>query len=169
MMWMKDGFEYFSGGHWSFCEMLVDKEFDLILWGVTGQTGGNTLLYVQENYPDLNFAIAGRNSKKLESIVSSSTVKPPIIIADSSDKPSLASMCKRGRVLISTVGPFEIYGKPLVEACVENGCHYVDSTGESGFIYDIIKKYHQKAKENGVLIIPSCGFDSVPSDLSAFL
>jgi short subunit dehydrogenase-like uncharacterized protein len=96
-------------------------------------------------------------------------VKVQTIIADSGDLPSLNAMVSRSKVVISTVGPYALYGLKLVEACVNNKTDYVDLTGEPHFIREIIDKFHDKAVKNDVLIVPSCGFDSIPSDLGALL
>ena len=93
----------------------------------------------------------------------------PILIADSSDQDSLDAIVVQTKAIISTVGPFAKYGKPLVDSCVRLGTDYVDSTGETHFIHDLIDSYHDKAYEAGIKIVPSCGFDSLPSDIGAFL
>lgn len=91
------------------------------------------------------------------------------MIADSSKPETLEETVGSTRVVISTVGPFTRYGTPLVEACVKHKTHYVDITGEYGWIKSIIDKYHEQAKENHTMIVPACGFDSVPSDLGTFM
>ena len=71
-------------------------------------------------------------------------------------------------VLITTVGPFIERGTNVLKACIEEGTHYVDSTGEYPWVRQMIKEYDQQAKEKGVIAVPMCGFDSVPSDLGTF-
>ncbi|KAI9332363.1 hypothetical protein BDR26DRAFT_869369 [Obelidium mucronatum] len=93
----------------------------------------------------------------------------PILLADSSDQASLDAVVSSTKVILTTVGPFLKYGKPLVDACVRFGTDYVDSTGETTFIRDLIDSYHQTAVEKKIRIVPSCGFDSLPSDVMAFL
>lgn len=91
------------------------------------------------------------------------------MIADSSQPDSLDQVLSQCRVIISTVGPFTRYGTPLVEACIRQKTHYVDTTGEYTWIKSIIDSLDAKAKENNVIIVPTCGFDSVPSDLGVFM
>ncbi|GIR10224.1 MAG: hypothetical protein CM15mP21_4860 [Hyphomicrobiales bacterium] len=92
-----------------------------------------------------------------------------IIIADGDDDGALKAMTARAKVILSTAGPFHRYGSKLVAACVENSTHYVDITGENFWVKEMIEKHHEAAAAKGVRIIPSCGFDSIPSDLGSFL
>ena len=71
--------------------------------------------------------------------------------------------------MLSTAGPFALYGTPVVDACVRFGTHYVDITGETPWMREIASRYHERAAADGTRIIPACGFDSVPSDLGALL
>ena len=93
---------------------------------------------------------------------------PEIIIADSEDDESLEAMCQRGQVIISTVGPYLKYGEPLIKACVQTGTDYVDLTGETIFIKDMMDNYQAEAQRSGARIVNSCGFDSIPSDLGVY-
>lgn len=92
-----------------------------------------------------------------------------VLIGDSGDRESLDRIVRQTRVVLSTVGPFTKYGGLLVEACVENQTHYIDSTGEYNFVKSLIDKHHNKARQDGTLIVPCCGFDSIPSDLGTFM
>ena len=78
-------------------------------------------------------------------------------------------MVVQGRVVISTVGPYSKYGLKLVNACVRFKTDYVDLTAEPHFIRHIIDIHHEEAARNNVLIVPGCGFDSIPSDIGAFM
>ncbi|KAJ3217011.1 hypothetical protein HDU67_008656 [Dinochytrium kinnereticum] len=147
-----------------------------LISGATGFTGRLVVEYLAINAPkSLKFAMAGRSKSKLEDIrmkiteVEPSAAKIPILVADSSDIASLEAVAAQTRVVLTTVGPFMKFGVPLVDACVRIGTDYVDSTGESPFIRKIIDLYHDAAVENGVTIVPSCGFDSVPSDIGALM
>lgn len=91
--------------------------------------------------------------------------KTPLIIADVNDVQSLANMAMQARIIINTCGPYKFFGEPVVKACVENGCHHVDVSGEPFFIENMQLKYHEEAQKKGVYIISACGFDSVPADL----
>jgi short subunit dehydrogenase-like uncharacterized protein len=90
-----------------------------------------------------------------------------IVEASSDDASTLDAMTKRTRVLISTVGPYLLYGEAVVEACVRNNCDYVDLTGETPFVRTTIAKFHDVAVRKAIAIVHCCGFDSVPSDLGA--
>lgn len=78
-------------------------------------------------------------------------------------------MVSQTRVLLSTVGPYVLYGTPLVEACVRHGTHYCDITGEVQWVADMISKHHDAAAAKGVKIVNFCGFDSVPSDIGTLV
>ncbi|KAI1300540.1 hypothetical protein EDD11_006108 [Mortierella claussenii] len=148
------------------------REFDIVLYGATGFTGFRTCQYLARNYKQgVHWAIAGRSISKLEEVREKLAAIDPalkdlsIIQADASHAESLEAMTGRTKVVISTVGPFLKHGEPLVAACVKQGTHYVDSTGESPFVHNIIQKYHQEARNKKVILMPQCGFDSVPSEL----
>jgi short subunit dehydrogenase-like uncharacterized protein len=146
--------------------IMPKREFDVVLYGATGFTGRQTVRYFAEFAPpDLKWAIAGRNLSKLEALKSG----VPVIVADSSDQTAIDSMVKRTRVLLTTAGPFALYGSGLVDACVRLRTHYCDITGETPWVRGLIDRYQEKAAAEGTRLIPSCGFDSVPSDLGAML
>ena len=92
----------------------------------------------------------------------------PFLVADSSDSASLTKMCQQTRVILSTVGPYALYGESLVEACVNNGNDYCDLTGEAYWIKKMLDKYQLRAQKTGARIINCCGFDSIPSDLGVY-
>ncbi|KAJ3177493.1 hypothetical protein HDU85_005860 [Gaertneriomyces sp. JEL0708] len=155
-------------------ERNANRPYDVVVWGATGFTGRLIAEYLAKNGPkDLKFAIAGRSKTKLDDVrqdLKSTTGKDlPMIIADSHDEESLDKMTKQAKVIITTVGPFLEHGEPLVASCVKNKTDYVDSTGEPPFIKNIIDKYHDQATKDETLIVPSCGFDSIPSDLGTLL
>ncbi|KAJ3326120.1 hypothetical protein HDU76_012988, partial [Blyttiomyces sp. JEL0837] len=144
--------------------------------GASGFTGRLVVEYLLTKGPEnLNLAIAGRNHTKLLSILDSLTTsiphatKTPILIADADDITSLDAVVSQTKVVITTMGPFLQHGKLLVESCVRLGTDYVDSTGEPPFIREMVDKWHKLAVENNVRIVPSCGVDSIPSDLGALL
>jgi len=109
--------------------------------------------FMSERYSDIPMAVAGRNAEKLESIKKKHNLPFPTIVADAFDVEALNSMCKETEVVLSTVGPYHKYGSELLEACIKNGCHYVDITGESFWIKDMIDKHHQTATDKGIRII----------------
>lgn len=127
------------------------------------------------NSNQLKWAIAGRSASKLEEVQKrltntySPSNKISVLVADAHSLESLDGLVKQTKVIISTVGPFSLYGHLLVDACVRAGTHYVDSTGETLFVKEMIEKYHDQAKEKKVFIVPCCGFDSIPADLGCYL
>ena len=156
------------------------RQFDIVVYGATGFTGQLILEYLigsATKTPGLRVAAAGRNKKKLQETVGktvadlklTSEVVVPVLVADSSDLQALQAVAAQTRVLISAVGPYIKYGRKVVDACVSQGTDYVDLTGEPFFIRDSIDRFHQQAAQKGSLVVHCCGFDSVPSDLGAFL
>ena len=148
--------------------MKMNREFDLIIFGASGFTGQIAVKYLDENYPALKWAISGRNLEKLTKISESTNKKPKIFVADSENQESLVEIVKKTNVIASLAGPFNKYSNNLVQECFNHGTHYVDITGENLWVRDLIDKYHSKAEEKGVFIIPSCGYDSIPSDMGAY-
>lgn len=149
------------------------REFDVIVWGATGYTGQLVVEYLAQTYGvdgDLRWAIAGRNSSKLKAVLQSCLPaeqrdKLPMLLADSNDAASLASLAGQTRVICTTVGPYAKYGTPMVAACVEAGTHYCDLTGEVQWMARVIPQYQQAAEDSGARIVHTCGFDSVPFDM----
>ena len=146
----------------------MNKDLDMVLYGATGFTGTLCAEYLAKNLDSAKWAVAGRNSSKLEKLVQSIGVDVEVIVADADDVEGLEAMTARSKVVLSTAGPFHRYGSNLVAACVKNATHYVDITGENFWVRGLIEKHHEEASKKGVRIIPSCGFDSIPSDLGSF-
>ncbi len=146
----------------------MNREYDLIIYGATGFTGRLAIEYLDENYSNLNWAIAGRNEEKLIKISNNSNRKPDYFIADSEDNESLLKIASKTRVIASLAGPFNKYSNNLVAKCVEAGTHYLDITGENIWVRDLIDKHHEAAEKKQIKIIPSCGYDSIPSDMGCF-
>ena len=152
---------------------------DLIIFGATGFTGKLVVEYLIKNYglenKSFSWAIAGRDKEKLEELkhsyigIDPQSVNIGTYVADSFNSKSLDALTSSCHVIISTVGPYLKYGLPLVESCVKNRTNYCDLTGEVPFIRESIDLFNEKALENKVKIIHSCGFDSVPSDLGVLL
>ena len=140
--------------------------FDIVIFGASGFTGRQAAAYLAQHAPPgLRWAIAGRDRKRLEAL----NLAADIVVADSGDHASIDAMASQTRIVVSTAGPFARYGTPVVEACVQRRTDYVDITGETSWIETLIPRHHTRASESRVRIVPCCGFDSVPSDLSAFL
>ena len=146
----------------------MNRKYKIVIFGATGFTGELCAKFMSEKYSDIPIAIAGRSLEKLEKIKNKHGLPFPIIVADAFDVSALEKMCKDTEVVLSTAGPYHKYGSDLLGACVKNGCHYVDITGESFCIKDMIEKHHKEASNKGVRIINACGFDSAPSDLGVF-
>ncbi len=150
------------------------REFDVIVWGATGFTGALVTQYLMQQYGtdgDLRWAIAGRNKKKLEKLRNSLGVQAgnlEAIVADSFNQDSLRKLARRTRVVLTTVGPYALYGSSLVEACVEEGTHYCDLAGEVQWIRKMIDLHQARAKQTGARIVHCCGFDSVPMDIGVW-
>ncbi len=145
----------------------MDKKYEIILYGGTGFTGQLCAKYFKENYPDLNWAIAGRNKDKLEETKEKFALKTDILVADGDNLEALRVLAGQTKVVLSTAGPFARYSDLLVQACVEQGTHYTDITGENHWVRTLIDKHHDNASLKGVRIVPSCGYDSIPSDIGA--
>ena len=146
----------------------MDRKYEIIVYGATGFTGQICCKYLRDNYKDLTWAISGRNLEKLEQIKSELNLDCDIVVADGADLEALRSLTGQTKVILSTAGPFARYGSMLVQACVENETHYTDITGENHWVRGLIDKHHAEAASKGIRIIPSCGYDSVPSDIGAF-
>lgn len=149
----------------------MTQPHDLVLFGATGFVGRLIAQHLAAAAPEgLRVALAGRSRQRLEQ-VREQDGRPEweLVEADSDDPASLAAMASGTRVVASTVGPYARHGLPLVQACAEAGTDYVDLTGEVLFVRDAVDQAHQTAARTGARIVPSCGFDSVPSDLAVHL
>jgi short subunit dehydrogenase-like uncharacterized protein len=155
-------------------ESATARDFDVIVWGATGFTGTLVAEYLLRQYGfngDLRWAIAGRSEDKLESLRDSlgeKADKLEAIVADSFDQESLRHLARRTRVVLTTVGPYALYGSALVQACVEEGTHYCDLAGEVQWIRKMIDQHHERAQNSGARIVHCCGFDSVPMDIGVW-
>ena len=155
-------------------ERKTDREFDVIVWGATGFTGKLVAAYLLRQYgvgAELSWAIAGRNEEKLEALrhdLGDAAARLPIFTADSAKRTSLLQLATRTRVVLTTVGPYALYGSELVDACVEAGTHYCDLAGEVQWIRKMIDQHHDRAQKTGARIVHCCGFDSVPMDMGVW-
>jgi short subunit dehydrogenase-like uncharacterized protein len=144
-----------------------ERKYDIILYGASGFTGRQTVEYCRQFAPSgLRWAIAGRNRSKLDSV---NSARVDVLVADAQDDKALNSLAEQARVILSTAGPFSLYGTKLVDACVRNRTHYCDITGETPWIRQQIDRHHAQAAADGTRIVPGCGFDSIPSDFGAWL
>jgi short subunit dehydrogenase-like uncharacterized protein len=159
-----------------FAIVAMERQYDLALFGATGFTGGLTARYVAVNGPaGLRWALVGRNRAKLEAVradlepeLGSAVPTPDLIVADAADSAALTRVAEAAKVVVSTVGPYALYGEPLVAACAAAGSDYVDLTGEPEFVDRMWLGYHEQAKRSGARLVHCCGFDSIPHDLGAY-
>jgi short subunit dehydrogenase-like uncharacterized protein len=144
----------------------MSREFDIIVYGATGFTGRLVAEYlVKTGAP--RWAMAGRSLTKLEEVRGEigAPGDTPLITANADDPASLRAMCERATVVISTVGPYQLYGNDLVAACAATGTAYVDLCGEPAWMRHMIDAHQEAARASGARIVFSCGFDSIPFDL----
>ena len=149
------------------------REFDVIVFGASGYTGKLVAEYMGKEYGNdesISWAIAGRNKDKLSSVKKDLNLneRVSIIEVDSTNKDSLDSMTSSAKCILTTVGPYQLYGSSLVQSCSENGTDYADLTGEPGWMYEMINAHQDTAKKSGARIVFSCGFDSIPFDLGVY-
>lgn len=148
----------------------MSRPFAVILYGATGFVGRQTVRYFAEHAAGLRWAVAGRSTAKLEALRAEfRAAAPGVVVADADDAAALDALAAQARVVLSTAGPFARYGSQLVAACVRHGTHYVDITGETPWVRQMIDRHHDAAAKTGTRIVPGCGFDSVPSDIGAWL
>lgn len=154
---------------------MADREFDIVVYGATGYTGRLVAEHFVREYggtPDApKWAMAGRSLTKLQDVRAAigAPADTPLIVADADDPASLDAMCRRTRVVLTTVGPYQLYGDALVAACVRTGTDYADLCGEPGWMREQIDLHHEAAKANGARICFSSGFDSIPFDLGVLM
>jgi short subunit dehydrogenase-like uncharacterized protein len=149
----------------------AQREFDIVLYGATGFAGKLTAQYLAKAGGDARIALAGRSQDKLLAVremLGDKAQSWPLLTADASEPSTLNAMAARTQVVVTTVGPYLKYGLPLVAACAAAGTDYADLTGEAIFIRESIDLYHKQAVDTGARIVHSCGFDSIPSDLTVF-
>jgi short subunit dehydrogenase-like uncharacterized protein len=149
---------------------MSDRTYDVVLYGASGFVGKQTVQYLARQAPaGLRWAIAGRNRQKVEAVREQVGVDVAVLVADSQDQSAIDAIAAQTRVLLTTAGPFALYGNTVVDACVRYQTHYVDITGEIPWVKTLIDRYQEQAAATGTRIIPCCGFDSIPSDLGAYL
>jgi short subunit dehydrogenase-like uncharacterized protein len=148
------------------------RDLDVVVFGATGVTGRGVAAYLAERAPvtGLRWAAAARDPAKLAKVLAGVGVSAPeTITADVGDPASLAAMAGRARVVLNLVGPYTLYGRPVIEACVAAGTHYADLTGELPFVREIIADFEGPAREAGVKIVQVAGFEALPPDLMVAL
>ena len=143
--------------------------FDFVIYGATGFTGKLVVEYALKKYPgdEILWAIAGRNRNKLYDLKDKLNLpdKVGIFEVDSEDQSSIDAMVKTTKCILTTVGPYQLYGDKIVRTCISSGTDYVDLCGEPGWMHKIINECSDDASKSGARVIFSCGFDSIPFDL----
>ncbi|QGY79331.1 saccharopine dehydrogenase family protein [Sphingorhabdus lacus] len=150
--------------------MPKNREFDIIVYGATGYTGRLVAEYLIGK-SGLKWAMAGRSADKLAEVrdLIGAPADTPLVVADASDPATLDAMAKRANVILTTVGPYQLYGNELVAACVANGTDYTDLCGEPAWMRQKIDAHDAAAKASGARICFSAGFDSIPFDLGVLM
>lgn len=150
------------------------RNYDLVVFGATSFVGQ---ILVQRLFDllgaggSVRWALAGRSDSKLKSVratLGAGAEALPLIVVDAQDAAGLTALCQQTRTVVTTVGPYALYGEPLVKACAEQGTHYCDLTGEVQWIPRMIRRYEATAKATGARLVHCCGFDSIPSDLGVW-
>ena len=143
--------------------------YDFVVYGASGFTGKLVVEYALNQYSneDISWAIAGRNLEKLQNLKEKLklTNDVGIIQVDSEDQSSIDALVQQTKCVLTTVGPYQLYGDKVVRTCISSGTDYVDLCGETGFMHKIISECSTEAKQTGARIVFSCGFDSIPFDL----
>src|SRR5437764_11644495 len=153
--------------------MKSSSKFDIVVYGATGFTGRLVAEYLAAHYTGNDapkWAMAGRSKEKLASVRDAIGASPdtPLIVADASDPASLKAMVAQTKSVITTVGPYMLYGNDLLAACVAAGIDYFDLCGEPTWMRQMIDSHEAKAQSTGARIVFSCGFDSLPFELGVF-
>jgi short subunit dehydrogenase-like uncharacterized protein len=142
-------------------------DLDVVVFGATGFVGALVAEHLARVAPDgARIGLAGRSKEKLERVRDGLDRDWPLLVVDARDPSELT---ESARVVCTTVGPYVRYGRPLVDACARTGTHYLDLTGEVPFVRDVIDDLHDVAVASGARLVPSCGYDSIPSDLAVLL
>ena len=150
--------------------MQNNRDFDLVVYGATGFTGRLVAEYLNNQYGvngEIKWAMAGRSQTKLEAVRDEMGIAAdvPLVVADAADLASIDAMVLSSEVILTTVGPYQLYGNELVAACAAHGTDYVDLCGEPAWMHQMIAAHSAAAEASGARIVFSCGFDSVPFDL----
>jgi short subunit dehydrogenase-like uncharacterized protein len=151
---------------------MAAKSFDVVLFGATGFTGRQAVVAMVHRAATqpLRWAVAGRDPAKLAALIGelvpTAAEQPGVIVADANDVESLHAMASKAGVLLNLAGPYALTGEAVVQACIANGTHYLDLTGETFWVQQLVNRHHRAAKTAKVKIIPCCGYEAMPFDLA---
>ncbi|MDQ4084967.1 MAG: saccharopine dehydrogenase NADP-binding domain-containing protein [Actinomycetota bacterium] len=151
---------------------MAERDLDVVVFGATGVTGRRVAAYLAERAPatGARWAAAGRDPGRVRRVLGEDGVRAPeVLAADAGDPASLFALASRTRVVLNLVGPYTPNARPVIEACVDAGAHYVDLTGEIPFVRQVIDQVHDRAVHAGVKVVQVCGFESLPPDLAVAL
>jgi short subunit dehydrogenase-like uncharacterized protein len=153
--------------------MNPNAEFDIVVYGATGFTGRLVAEYLAQRYGvggEVRWAMAGRSADKLAAVRDEigAPSDTPLIVADAGDAASVKAMVERTKAVLTTVGPYQLYGSDLVAACAAAGTDYLDLSGEPNWMAEMIVAHEAAAKASGARIVFSCGFDSIPFELGVY-
>ncbi len=155
----------------------MSKEFDIVIHGATGFTGRLVAEYMMARYPNagnaegIRWAMGGRSAEKLAAVRDEigAPADTPLVVTDTSNAASIQALMARTHLVLTTVGPYQLYGNEMVAACAASGVDYVDLCGEPAWMRHMIDAHESAAKASGARIVFSCGFDSVPFDMGVFM
>jgi short subunit dehydrogenase-like uncharacterized protein len=152
----------------------MTKPFDIVVHGATGFTGRLVVEYLLQRYPagsGVRWAMGGRSAAKLAAVRDEvgAPADTPLVVTDSADAASLQTLMAQTRLVLTTVGPYQLYGNELVAACAASGVDYVDLCGEPAWMRKMIDAHEAAARSSGARIVFSCGFDSIPFDLGVLM
>lgn len=150
---------------------MAGKAFDVVILGVTGFTGRQAVRAMRRQGLGVRWAVAGRNVQAMQALVADDRAKrgaskPGVLLADTTDAGSLATLAAQARVLVNLAGPYALTGDAVVQACIDHATHYLDLSGETFWVRGLIERRHASARAAGVKIIPSAGYEVLPFDLA---
>ena len=149
---------------------MAGKPFDVVILGATGFTGRQAVRAMRRQGDGVRWAVAGRNAQAMQAVIGEGgkrgAAKPGVLLADTTDIESLNTLASQTKVLLNLAGPYALTGEAVVQACITNGTHYLDLTGETFWVRQLIERQHRAAQQAGVKIIPSCGYEVLPFDLA---
>ena len=155
--------------------MASSRVYDIVLLGATGYTGKFCAEHITTHLPtNLKWAVAGRSHSKLQDLVSNihklnPDRRQPELVQLEINQPELDALARKTKVLLNCIGPYHIYSTPVVAACARNGTHYLDVTGETPWVREVIQEFHETAQSNHAVLIPEIGAESAPSDILAYV